>query len=184
MAGSFNWVALGVALLPFAACVGLLSVVVLGERLPWFGQLVKYGSVGVIATYVQTGVFYWLGTTCLQCLGPDDVAVRILHFAASDVSDGVRAFRFAVATGVGFTVANAVCWFMSRRCVFQPGKFPWAIEFGMFFGAALIATLIAMALSSALIRWAGLMTTIAVGIEVVVSFFVNFFARKFFIFKG
>ena len=182
MSGSINWLALGVALLPLAACVGLLSVVVLGERLPWFGQIVKYGSVGVIATYVQTGVFYWVGTTWLPCLGSDDVAVRYLHFAASDVADGVRAFRFAVATGVGFTVA--VCWLLNRWCVFRAGKFSRAVEFGLFFGAALTATLIAMGLSSALIRWAGLMTTIAVGIEVVVSFCVNFFVRKFFIFKG
>ena len=39
-------------------------------------------------------------------------------------------------------------------------------------------------LSSALIRWCGLMTTVAVALEIAVSFLVNFFVRKFFIFKG
>ena len=184
MSGLSNWMALILALLPFVVCVGLWFAVILSERLPWFSQLVKYGAIGVIATYVQTGAFYSLGATCLPCLGPDDWAVRFLHFAASDVSDGVRALRFAAATGVGFTLANVVCWLLNRWCVFRPGKFHWAVEFGMFFGAALLATLIALTLSSALIRWAGLMTTIAVGVEVVVSFFVNFFVRKFFIFKG
>ena len=53
-----------------------------------------------------------------------------------------------------------------------------------FFGAATFATLVAIGVSSLLIRYAGLMTTLAVVIEVLVSFFVNFFVRKFFIFKS
>ena len=172
------------ALLPFVFCVGLLAVVVLCERSKGFAQFVKYGTNGVIATYVQTGVFYVLASTCLQCLGPDDWAVKYLGLSAVDVADGVRAFRFSVATAVGFIVANVVCWLMNRWCVFTPGKFRWHVEFGMFFGTSLIATVIALGLSAALIHLAGLMTTIAVGIEVLVSFFVNFFVRKFFIFKG
>lgn len=171
-------------LLPFAGCVGLLAVVLGCERSKGFAQFVKYGTNGVIATYVQTVAFYLLGATCLGCLGSDDFAVRYLGLPASSVSDGVRAFRFAVATAVGFTLANVVCWLMNRWCVFTPGKFRWYVEFGMFFATSLVATVIALGLSAALIRWAGLMTTIAVVIEVVVSFFVNFFVRKFVIFRG
>ena len=43
-----------------------------------FAQLVKYGIVGVMATCVQTGVFYLLASTCLKCLTADDWAVRLL----------------------------------------------------------------------------------------------------------
>jgi len=181
---SAPWVAPVVALLPFVGCVGLLATVVLCERSSGFAQFVKYGTNGVIATYVQTGVFYALGATCLLCLGPEDWAVRYLGFPSVEVADSVRGFRFALATAVGFVVANVVCWLMNRWFVFKPGKFRWYVEFGMFFGTSLVATVIALGLSWALINWAGLMTTIAVGIEVVVSFFVNFFVRKFFIFKG
>jgi len=170
--------------LPLVACVGMLALVILCERSAAFAQFVKYGTNGVIATYVQTVTFYALGATCLLCLGPDDLAVRHLGLPSAVVPDGVRAFRFAVATAVGFTIANVVCWLMNRWCVFKPGKFKWYVEFGMFFGTSTIATLIALGLSWALINWAGLMTTLAVFIEVVVSFFVNFFVRKFFIFKG
>jgi len=159
-------------------------VVVLCERSRGFAQFVKYGTNGVIATYVQTGVFYALGATCLLCLGPDDWAVRYLRLPSVDVADSVRGLRFAVATAAGFVVANVVCWLMNRWFVFTPGKFRWYVEFGMFFCTSLVATVVALGLSWALINWAGLMTTIAVGIEVVVSFFVNFFVRKFFIFKG
>jgi putative flippase GtrA len=68
--------------------------------------------------------------------------------------------------------------------VFRPGKFRWYIEFAMFFAAASLATAIALAVMKVLIDSFGMMTTFAVVIEVFVSFMVNFFVRKFFIFKG
>ena len=150
-----------------------------------FWQFVKYGVIGVMATLVQTGVFYLLATTCLKCLGADDVMVRHLGFAeAGGITDGVRAFRFSLATAAGFILSNVFCWLMNRWFVFRPGKYRWQIEFLMFFGVSTVATVIALGTSSALIRWCGLMTTLAVLIEVFVSFLVNFFIRKFFIFKG
>lgn len=176
--------AFALALLPFVGCIGLLAVVLLGERLPWFFQFVKYGTNGVIATYVQTGVFYFLGATCLMCLSPGDWAVKYFGLPSAEVSDGVRAVRFASATAIGFVVANVVCWLMNRWCVFRPGKFRWHVELALFFAASTFATVVALALSAALIRLVGLMTTIALAIEVAVSFLVNFFVRKFFIFRG
>ena len=150
-----------------------------------FWQFVKYGAIGVMATLVQTGVFYLLATTYLKCLTADDIMVKLLGLASAEgLTDGVRAFRFALATSVGFVFANIFCWLMNRWFVFKPGKFRWYVEFGMFFGTSAVATVIALATSSALINWCGLMTTAAVFIEVVVSFLVNFFVRKFFIFKG
>ena len=47
-----------------------------------------------------------------------------------------------------------------------------------------LPTVIALGVMKVLIDSFGLMTTFAVVVEVVVSFFVNFFVRKFFIFKG
>lgn len=149
-----------------------------------FWQFVKYGVIGVMATVVQAGVFYLLGSTVLKCLAADDWAVKLFGLPAAAVSDGERAWRFAVATAVGFVLANLFCWLMNRAFVFRPGKFRWWTELGLFFGASTLATVIALVLSSALISYAGLMTTIAVFIEIVCSFFVNFFLRKFFIFKG
>ena len=178
------WAPLAIAVLPLVGCMGLLSVVLLGERIPWFFQFVKYGTNGVIATYVQTGTFYLFGATCLMCLGSDDWAVRYLRLPSAEVSNCVRAVRFATATAIGFVAANVVCWLMNRWCVFRPGKFKWHVELALFFGASTLATTIALGISAALIHFAGLMTTIALAIEIVVSFFVNFFVRKFFIFKG
>ena len=149
-----------------------------------FAQFVKYGAIGVLSTCVQMIGFYLLAATCLKCLGADDWAVRFLGLPSVEVSDGLRAFRAAVATAGGFTVANIFCWIMNRLFVFKPGKFRWYVEFLMFFGVAALATVVALGVQSLLIRYFGMMTTAAVIIEVVASFLMNFFVRKFVIFKG
>lgn len=149
-----------------------------------FAQFVKYGAIGVASTCVQMLGFYILSATCLKCLAADDWAVRFAGLPSVEISDGMRAFRAGVATAAGFTVANVFCWLMNRAFVFKPGKFRWYAEFAMFFGAATIATVTALAVQSVLIKCFGMMTSAAVVIEVLVSFLVNFFVRKFFIFKG
>ena len=149
-----------------------------------FAQFVKYGVIGVMSTCVQMVVFYVLAATALKCLGPDDWAVRFLGLPAVSVVAGVRAFRAAVATAIGFTVANIFCWLMNRLFVFKPGRYRWYVEFALFFGVAALATVVALSVQSLLIKYAGLMTTAAVIVEVIVSFFFNFFIRKFIIFKG
>ena len=149
-----------------------------------FAQFVKYGVIGVLSTCVQMIGFYLLAATCLKCLGSDDWAVRFLGLPSVEVSDGVRAFRAAIATAGGFTVANIFCWILNRLFVFKPGKFRWYVEFLMFFGVAALATVVALGVQSLLIKYFGMMTTAAVIVEVVVSFLMNFFVRKFVIFKG
>ena len=149
-----------------------------------FAQFVKYGVVGVMSTCVQTGVFYVLAATVLPCLGGGDIAVRYLGLPSVAVSDAVRAFRACIATATGFVIANVFCWLMNRWFVFRPGRYRWYVEFGMFFGVATFATVVALGVMNVLIKHAGMMTTFAVVVEIVVSFFVNFFIRKLFIFKG
>ena len=149
-----------------------------------FWQFVKYGAIGVMATLVQVVVFYACAATFLECLKADDWMVRLAGLPAADVSESARAMNFALATGVGFCFSNLFCWLMNRWFVFRAGKFRWYVEFAMFSAAALLAIAIGTGVSAALIRWAGLMTTLAVLIEIVCSFLVNFFVRKFFIFRG
>ena len=152
-------------------------------------QFIKYGIVGVMATCVQTGIFYVLAATCLKCLTTDDWAVRLLGlpsvvFTGEEAWYASRGTLAAAATAVGFVVANVFCWLMNRWFVFKPGKFRWYVELGMFFGASTLATVIALSVMKLLIDQFGMMTTLAVFVEIVVSFMVNFFVRKFFIFKG
>ena len=73
---------------------------------------------------------------------------------------------------------------MNRAFVFRPGKFAWYVEFALFFGAAAGATIVALLVQSLLIRFVCVTTSFAAVVEVLVSFLVNFFTRRFFIFKG
>ncbi len=149
-----------------------------------FAQFVKYGVIGVLATCVQMLGFYLLASTCLKCLGADDWAVRLAGLPSVEISDSLRAVRAAIATAGGFAAANVFCWIMNRLFVFKPGRFRWYVEFAMFFGVAAFATVVALGVQSLLIRHFGIMTTAAVVVEVLVSFLMNFFIRKFVIFKG
>ncbi len=152
-------------------------------------QLFKYGVIGVMATCVQTGVFYVLASCWLLCLTPDDWAVRLLNLPAATFTGAepwyaARGTLAAIDTAGGFVLANVFCWLMNRWFVFTPGKFRWYVELGLFFGASTLATVIALGVMKALIDACGMMTSLAVVVEIIVSFFVNFFVRKFVIFKG
>ena len=147
-------------------------------------QFVKYGAIGVLATCVQMAVFYLLAATCLPCLKTDDLAVRLLGLPSTEVSDGVRAVRFVVATGIGFVFANVFCWLMNRWFVFRAGRHVWYVELLLFFSVSGLAMVLATFLSSVMIHRLGLMTTLAALVEVVVSFLFNYFLRRFVIFKG
>lgn len=149
-----------------------------------FWQFAKYGTIGVMATAVQAIVFYLLSATVLPCLSANDWAVRMLSLPAAEVSDAVRAVRFAEATAIGFILSNIFCWLMNRRFVFKAGKYAWYVELVMFFAVSGLAMALATGLSWMLIHHLSLMTTFAFAVEVVVSFLFNFFIRKFVIFKG
>jgi len=149
-----------------------------------FWQFVKYGAIGVGATVIQTVVFYVLASTCLPCLKEDDWAVRFLSLSSAHVADSVRAWRFAVATAMAFVAANIPCWILNRLFVFRAGRFAWYLELLFFMAVSGVAVGLATGVSAMLINWFGMMTTLAVLVEVLVSFVFNFFIRKFIIFKG
>ncbi|MBR7180569.1 MAG: GtrA family protein [Kiritimatiellae bacterium] len=153
-----------------------------------FWQFVKYGTVGVLSTAVQTVVFYVLASTCLKCLAADDWAVAFLGLPSAEFAEDApwylsRGSLAAAATAIGFTVANVFCYVLNRRYVFTPGKYGVAAEFAMFFSAAALSTVAALALMKIFIDVFGMMTSLAVVAEIVISFLVNFVVRKFFIFK-
>lgn len=146
-------------------------------------QLAKYGCIGVLATLVQLAVFYSLAVTFLKCLTRDDWFVKLLGFSSVQISDSVRGLNFAICTMIGFVVSNFTCWVMNRLFVFKPGKFWWPVELVMFYAASTLAAVISISFSWVAINRMGLMTTLAVFIEIIVSFLCNYFIRKFYIFK-
>ena len=149
-----------------------------------FWQFVKYGAIGSVATLIQLVTFYLMAATVLRCLRADDPMVVHLGLPAmAEASETLRTAYFLVDTAVGFTVANVFCWVMNRTFVFKPGRFHWAAELGMFFMVSGGAVLVGMLVGALAIKWLGLATTTAVVFEVLSSLLLNFFMRKFFIFR-
>ena len=149
-----------------------------------FWQLVKYGAIGVGATVIHTVVFYILASTCLPCLKADDWAVKLLSLPSAAVADSVRAWRFVIATALAFVAANIPCWILNRLFVFRAGRYFWLLELLFFMAVSGVAMALATGVSAMMINWFGMMTTLAVIVEVFVSFVFNFFIRKFVIFNG
>lgn len=149
-----------------------------------FWQFVKYGAIGALATGIQVVVFYFLASTVLRCLKQDDLAVWLLGLPVAEVSDAVRGMRFALATAIGFLFSNVVCWLLNRAFVFRSGRFAWYKEFLLFVGVSGLAMALATALGWMLIHQLAMMTSLAVLLEIAVSFSFNYFLRKFVIFKG
>ena len=149
-----------------------------------YWQFVKYGAIGVGATVIQTVVFYILASTCLPCLKADDWAVKLLSLPSAAVADSVRAWRFVIATALAFVAANIPCWILNRLFVFRAGRYFWLLELLFFMAVSGVAMALATGVSAMMINWFGMMTTLAVFVEVFVSFVFNFFIRKFVIFKG
>lgn len=149
-----------------------------------FEQFLKYAAIGALSTIVQVAVFYACAATFLQCLKPDDLAVRFLGLPAAQVNDATRTVLAGGATGIGFFISNVFCWLMNRWFVFKAGKYAWYVEFGLFFSASLVAFLLGIAIQSVAIYFFGLMTTYAVFIEILTSLAINYVARKFLVFKG
>jgi putative flippase GtrA len=115
-------------------------------------------------------------------------ALSALGFEASnytvDISSSLRAFRAALATGVGFVFANIFCWIFNRLFVFKPGRHHWFVELLLFFAVSLMALGVGLAVQTVLINFAGWTTSSAFILEIISSFVINYVVRKFFIFKG
>jgi putative flippase GtrA len=164
---------------------------VLSHDAPPIIQFIKYGIVGVLSTLIQILVFYIAACTFLKCLTQDDVFLKLLdmlgaatsNLAVND-SDSIRAFRAAVATGIGFFFANIFCWIMNRLFVFKPGRHFWLVELVLFFAVSLAALGAGIAVQTILIKYAGWTTSSAFIIEIISSFIINYVVRKFLIFKG
>ena len=150
-----------------------------------FIQFVKYGISGAIATGVHLTVFYVMAIWILPALTGDDPMIRLLGFGApASVSDGVRATRAAVDTGVAFMISNFTAYLMNILWVFKRGRHHWAVEISMFYLVSGISLLVGTLMQTWLILHWGVSTTLAFGTNMIASLAINFVVRKFVIFKS
>ena len=138
---------------------------------PVLVQFLKYSICGTLATGVQIGVFYLLATHVWP--------------AALDraVTDELRRDGAVYANVAAFPISNTFAYISNALWVFTGGRHRRFKEFLLFnlvsaisFGAGLVA-------GPQLIKWFGVSTHLAQASFVATSAAVNFFIRKFFIFR-
>ena len=83
-----------------------------------------------------------------------------------------------------FFFSNLTAYILNVRWVFKPGRHNRVVEVLLFYAVSALSALIGTPLMGLLIRYLGLMTTLAFGVNIVVAVMVNYALRKFVIFKG
>jgi putative flippase GtrA len=146
-------------------------------------QFIKYGISGVIATIVHITIFYLIALTVFPSLGPADSLVKLLHLHAADVSEQIRARNAVIGNVTGFMISNFVAYLLNVAWVFEAGRHSRWVELGYFYIVSGISIAIGSVLMGILIDHYKVTTTVAFGVNILVSMLINFIVRKLLIFK-
>jgi len=156
-----------------------------------FFQFVKYGIAGVGATFVQLVVFYVMASLVIHALTADDAFVIVLgklgftvRTLEPDITDAARSNRTAINNLVAFVFSNFAAYLLNIVWVFRRGRHGFWKELGLFYLGSAGSFLIGTGVAWLLVRFAGMQTTYAILINIVISVIINFFFRKFLVFKG
>ncbi|MFA5042673.1 MAG: hypothetical protein WC381_02585 [Kiritimatiellia bacterium] len=170
-------------------------------------QFVKYAICGGAAVTVHVIVFFLLSWLIIPALNDKDILVRLLHLAAVDISDALRARNAMINNILAFLFSNLAAYILNILWVFESGRryqlldsvlrklglirrarlSAWAhraAEVALFYAVSGISIAIGTFLMGVMINQWHCTTTVAFGAECVVAALINFALRKFMIFKG
>lgn len=147
-------------------------------------QFIKYGIAGGIATGVQIVVFYIMAGFVFPALSPDDKAVTLLNFPATDVDVRVRSNLMVPNNTIAFCFSNTVAYLINIKWVFVPGRHKRSVELLMFFAVSGTSFAVGLGIAFGMVR--GMETTTSAGFaaNIVASVMINYLMRKYVIFKG
>ena len=146
-------------------------------------QFIKYGIAGSIATVVHACLFFFLSWKVIPALRADDPIAGFLNIPPSPISDSVRALHAGINNALAFMVSNFVVYLINIAWVFERGRHSFWKEIGLFYGVAGVSVVIGIGLQSLLISRFGISTTYAFAVMVLICLMINYFMRKYFIFK-
>ena len=147
------------------------------QDVPWLVQLSVYGFCGLLATVVAVGQVVLLSKYVIPAYEG-----MIVHGAT--ITDDLRAKNLLINNTIAFFTTNVFVYYMNVLLVFKRGRHhPWMefLFFTLINGGGFIISQIA---GPWLIHQFGIPTNVAIFTNAVVSAFINFVARKFFVFKG
>jgi len=147
-------------------------------------QFIKYAIAGGIATVVDIGIFYLLAWKVLPALTPADPLVKLLHLPVTVIEESIRSTRFLVDRAITFIFSNLTAYIVNVLWVFHPGRHSRWMEFLLFYLVSITSFAVGTSLGWALIKYAGMTTSVAYLANLVASLMINYVCRKFLVFKG
>lgn len=148
-----------------------------GRNVPALIQFSVYAMCGLMATVVHNGLVVWLSLTLLPA-GKDMVVDGVL------LAESVRKTNLLINNTISFPIGCIVAYFTNILFVFTPGKHSRIKELLLFFGVAACGFFPGLWVIDFLVGRYNVPSIFAQCAFVITSFLVNFFMRKFVIFKG
>jgi putative flippase GtrA len=140
---------------------------------------------GGTAVAVDTITFYLLAWLVLPCMRASDPVARLIEWVGFEIQMATEEEikrNFFIIKGICFIVSNSVVYLLNVLFVFQSGKHKRIVEVLMFFGASLFQFFFIW-LGRVLITDFGLEVTYSNITMLSIGILVNYFIRKFVIFK-
>jgi hypothetical protein len=147
------------------------------QDVPWLVQFSIYGFCGVMATVVSVGQVVILSKYVIP-------AYEGMIVNGELITDGLRAKNLLYNNTIAFFTTNVFVYYMNVLLVFKRGRHhPW-MEFFYFTLVNFVCFAISQIAGPWLVKHFGIPTNVAIFTNAVVAAFINFLARKFFVFKG
>lgn len=147
-------------------------------------QFIKYGIAGVIATIVNTVIFFVCSWKLLPAIGSSDPLAMLFHIEMPEVADAIRAHNATWNNLIAFFFSNLTAYLINIKWVFEGGRHHRLVEIGMFYAVSGLSLVTGTFLQWFLIHNYGWATSYAYGINILVSLMINYAMRKFVVFKG
>ena len=147
-------------------------------------QFVKYVFCGGTAMAIDTLVFYLLAWLVFPCMRATDPVARFLEyigFVVQAATEDELRRNYLVIKAICFVVSNTVVYLLNILFVFEAGRHRRPVEVALFFGASLFQFFFIW-LARLLIQ-AGWEVTYSNFAMLVLGVIVNYFIRKFLVFK-
>lgn len=139
-------------------------------------QFAKYGVCGAVSTIAHNGTWLLLVMTALPAL--DGAIVD-----GAPITDDLRFRNTTVANVIGFVFGNTVAYLTNVVWVFQTGRHSRWLEFIYFTAVSAASFAGGLVLGPLLIKLLGVNTLFSQLTFLITSVLVNYFCRKFFIFR-
>lgn len=149
-----------------------------------FIQFVKYVFFGGVAVVFDTFLFYLLAWLVFPCMRASDPVARALVAAGFEVRSATEAElgrNYLIIKAICFVVTNSIVYLLNVLFVFEGGRYRKPVELALFFGFSLLH--IVLIWVARLLIAAGWEVTYSNLTMLIVGIALNYFGRKFVVFK-